>query len=454
MKIVLVSYYCRYDEFPTYYTLGTLRLALAISDMEQCDIQILPVNSDRFDVDDINLDSIKNADLVGLPMYEWTKEHSKILAKYVKDGFVALGGPSIYDLSVKEWPEKTFVIRGEGENTLRTICQEFIKNPVQDVKNICNLSEKIFPVKEKIIFTKEVCEIYSGETLYSKESMSKLNLSEINNDFCWFETVRGCKFNCSFCGHNVRENVGGFDIEKVEAEIKNIGRLNFKETFIIDPELGGNRERGKKVLRLFTEYAPKCRIIMYLRAEFLDDEYIEIISKSNIKEVRIGIQTLNEKVASHIRNNSLRHMFDYLPSLSVKGITWMSELIVGLPGDDVYGLRETFRKLIGTIRPSIIQAYHLSLIPGTQLYDYVIVDSQGDRKIGWITKDMNGRAYESYSYTHKELNYMLVYSKCMTTIYNKTNWNFDKCEERVIPALSRINFLDDKCLSLEVDDIL
>lgn len=453
MKIVLISYYCRYSEFPTYYSLGTLRLASAISSLKNCTVSILPIDSDNFNISSIDISQIRTADIVGFPMFEWTKEHSKKLAKYV-EGITLLGGPSIYNLRSDEWPSETIIIRGEGEEALQIICNNFLQGKCT-LENLKEVKEgKFFGTNEKFEFIKESEELYEGECLYSSENLTKLGIKRISDEFCWFETMRGCNYNCSFCGHNVRKSMAFFSMEKVKDEVKSIGNIGFKETFIIDPELGGNRKRGKEILKFFQQYAPQCKIIMYLRAEFLDDEYIAILKKSNIKEIRIGIQTLNENVEKHVRNNSIYHITKYLPMLIHNDITWMGELIVGLPGDDIYGLRETLRKLFNEIKPTIVSAYHLSLIPGTRLYDYVIEnEAEGDNN-KWIRKDQVGRSFESYSYSHKELNYMLIYSGIMTLLYNKTKMNFEKCEEKILPIISKLNFADDRCRELDINDML
>ena len=69
-----------------------------------------------------------------------------------------------------------------------------------------------------------------------------------------------------------------------------------KRLFVVDPIIGGTKENGKKVLRMCNEQIPDTKLIAYLRPEMLDDEYVDILSKCNLEEMRFGIQTLNPQV--------------------------------------------------------------------------------------------------------------------------------------------------------------
>ena len=230
----------------------------------------------------------------------------------------------------------------------------------------------------------------------------------------WYETSRGCPYRCGYCGHISRENMVLFDLKFIEEEIKNIGRYHIERIFIVDPILGGTPENGKDVLRLMRKYAPNTSIIAYLRPEYLDEEYIEILNMSNIEEIRIGLQSLTESVPQWIRFNNMKKVYGMLPQLSKNGVPWRAELIVGLPGDTVAGFEMSMKKVIDTIQPTYLYAYHLSVLKETPMW--ALVDSDGREWIKLSENDVS--AYSCYSYSHEELLGMLSLGQKVTNYYN------------------------------------
>ena len=63
----------------------------------------------------------------------------------------------------------------------------------------------------------------------------------------------------------------------VKEEIRRIGMLGFKEVFVVDANLGGTKERAKRIMEYFNKYAPDSKLTIYLRPEFIDDECISIL---------------------------------------------------------------------------------------------------------------------------------------------------------------------------------
>lgn len=171
----------------------------------------------------------------------------------------------------------------------------------------------------------------------------------------------------------------------------------------------------KKSIEMFNRYSPQSKLTLYLRPEFIDREAIELYKKANIDEIRIGIQTTNKNVPLWIRANSLKHVNDELPKLSQNSINWRAELIIGLPGDDFKGLKESI-DFVENLKPTSYYCYHLTLIKGVKLYSLV---NSFDNPL-WITKDEFSRAYSSSTYTHEELLEMIKYGNEKSRVYNNS----------------------------------
>ncbi|EEC58702.1 hypothetical protein BACPEC_00221 [[Bacteroides] pectinophilus ATCC 43243] len=146
----------------------------------------------------------------------------------------------------------------------------------------------------------------------------------------------------------------------------------------------------------------------------MDDEYLELLSRSSIEELRFGIQTINESVPNWIRANNISKILKILPLLTSTGIPWRAELIVGLPGDDIYGLKRSIEFVIKEVHPTYLHAYHLSVLKETEMYS--LLNNPGDKWIKIYEDTM--RAKESYSYSEKELIWMVQYAVLITALYN------------------------------------
>ena len=165
---------------------------------------------------------------------------------------------------------------------------------------------------------------------------------------------------------------------------------------------------------MFEKYAPNSKIGLYFRPEFIDDETIECLSAANIDHIRIGIQTTNKNIPKWIRSNSLYHIEKYLPKLSENNIDWRGELIVGLPNDNLNGLKNSI-DFIEKLKPTEYFCYHLTIIPNTPMYN--LIDNFEEDM--WVTIDNESKVYSSNSYSNTELKEMINYSKIRIKKYNK-----------------------------------
>lgn len=407
MKICLITFYNRYDEYPTKYSLAGLRIAEYIKSNDAT-VEIFPICLDtyhEFDVERI----LKGAyDAVGISYYAWYKDAVCYIADQLKNKIpVILGGPEVENVDVTTWDDEIFIV-GEGEETFLQVCRNLVSNKGR-------ISNE-FVMKTPNVFTKNFPEY---KKLFNPIQIKSPLLTEIKpdeNDFLWYETCRGCDYNCGYCGHKTRDKTAYFELDVIEKEIQNIGDQKYKRVFVIDPNFAGNKARAKKVLSFFNKYAPQTSIGIYLRPEFLDDEMIELLTFANIDHVRIGIQTTNPNVPGWIRSNSIIHIKNQLPKLSENGIKWRAELITGLPGDNMRGLSSSV-DFIESLNPTEYFAYHLSVIPGTPLYN--ILDKQEEDL--WIGTDNFGNAKVSSSYSEQELKEMLDFADQKTRKYNRNH---------------------------------
>ena len=405
MKVCLINIYYRQEDYPNRYSLSVLRLAEYLKSFNY-EVDMFPIDLNNYKNFDIQNILNKKYDLIGFSTYSWVKDAVLFLDRKIKEKDknvnIVIGGAEVDNINLDEFTNEYFII-GEGEKALKNLC-EYINNGKKD---------KLFFKNNTNIFNKVNNEHLKLENPIDVINPLFTNINIPDKDFLWYETCRGCAFNCGYCGHKTRKQVEYIDLDIVKQEIINIGKMGFKNLFVIDPNFAGTKERAKQVLTYFNKYAPNATIGLYFRPEFIDDEMIKILSDANISHVRIGIQTTNSNVPKWIRSNNISKILTELPKLSPNGINWRGELITGLPGDNMKGLMESI-KFMEQLNPTEYFSYHLTLIPNTPLYE---LKDNFDNPL-WITADEYSRANESSTYSHNELLDMLEYAKNKETEYN------------------------------------
>lgn len=349
-------------------------------------------------------------DVVGISAYSWTVHHVlEIVSELHRSGFpgiVIVGGPATYGIIDREaWPENTVLVHGDGEDAVRTIIRarqsEVDATVVHNQLGIDSNREADRP---------RVC----YPTSPNCEPVDFTRVASPQFPFVWWETSRGCPYTCSFCDHR-RTPVRNLDDRVVELEASALGRSEARSMFIVDPNVGGTPARGKWLWSLLREQAPDVRVRAFIRPEFLDEEYIDILAQISIEELQIGIQTLNPNVNTGIRNNSIGRLTRVLPLLSERRVPWRAELIVGLPGDTMDGLQSSVHFVMNQLRPSSVYAYPLSVLPNTPL----ALLPNDPAPEGWVRRDLYSlRAISSHSYNEGQLRQMASWGTVACAVYN------------------------------------
>lgn len=445
MKITLLSFYNRFEEYSTKYSLGIMKIASYIkSKNNDVELSIMPINLDApYSQDIASKITSNNTDILGIPNYIWTKDFAQKISLDIRKTDPSIlrvvGGPETPFINFSDWNDDEIFILGEGERAWDKICKArqsdsgFGANQI-NILGCDNVFSKAYPeFDKKYLFS--ASEIVQGIPLFSNE-LENSKYDKSKEDFAWYETSRGCLYNCGYCGHKTRKKLGFVDLDQITAEFEGMKKAGIKRLFIVDPILGGTKEQGKEILKLCHKIIPQTKLIIYLRPELLDNEYIELLTQTNLEEARLGIQTLNSKVPSWIRSNNIDKIQEELLKLFQKNVNWKAELIVGLPGDNFSGLKQTINDVVTKFQPTVLAAYHLTAIKGTRLYDLV----DGTNKDLWLDVNEKSQAERSYSYSEKEFKKMAQYATLFTNLYNIYK---EKYPNKIIPFLKidrKINF--------------
>lgn len=412
----LVSLYKNRSDFHNpIQSLACMRLAAYVAaKLPDLSIKISNIEIDT-PINDIAL-LLKNAKIISLSNYVWSYEKCRQIAHKIADTFpdklIIAGGPQLYNKDLSLWPEGVIFIAGEGEKPLADVCTLYLDNRLDHFK----LPESVFSNFSSKSFYRSIVSNplpEEGLILFGEEFLNRVSLKlDLNYPILW-ESSRGCPFGCGFCGHSQRKIPFRFSKERIENEIKAIGAMKIPRLFIIDPIFGGGSDGAKMILELFGKYAPNVELMLYFRPEQVNEDIIRLLSRSNISEISLGLQTINPKIPRWIRNNNMDLVRFNLPLLNQTTIPWRLEFITGLPGDTPESFCQSLKFGV-EMKPTWLYSYWLTCIEGTKVEAIEGKYSED----WWVRANEKSQVIASNSYSENEMKWMLTFGMGICSLNN------------------------------------
>ena len=134
MKVNLISFYNRFDEYSTKYSLGALKLAAYLGQIDGVEVEIVPLNSEQ-EVTDEEIARILhgNPQMVGIQNYMWTERHAQKISRIIKQRHPEIlrlvGGPSTNTVDFDMWSGGEIFTIGEGEDAAKDITEYLAITP-------------------------------------------------------------------------------------------------------------------------------------------------------------------------------------------------------------------------------------------------------------------------------------------------------------------------------------
>ncbi|MEN7974068.1 MAG: DUF4080 domain-containing protein, partial [Verrucomicrobiota bacterium] len=371
--LVLAAFNARYAHcsFGARYLLANLGELQEQSRLLEFDLQIQP----RIAAEKI---LAHNPRVVGIGCYIWNIElATKVAAllKSIRPGIkLILGGPEIsYETEEQEiFQHADHVICGEGEIEFPKLCRQYIHHEgTKDTKSANNYDGEIgtpscsSSLRGKMIHAKpvDVSQIELPYDLYSDE--------DIAHRAIYVEASRGCPFKCEYCMSSLDPKVRYFPEEKLFAAFGKLldrGARSFK---FVDRTFNINISFALKVLDFFRErYKPGMMLHFEVIPDHLPDELMDAVKACppGMLQFEIGIQTFNEKVAHRIqRPLDIEKIEANMRRLREEtGVHIHSDLIAGLPGEDLESFEAGFNRLLA-LNPQEIQLGILKRLRGAPI---------------------------------------------------------------------------------------
>lgn len=309
-------------------------------------------------------------DIVGFSTYIWNREETlricealKIVAPHIK---ILLGGPEV-SFDSKELMEECsyvdFIIAGEGEIAFRDFLETTIKG--EDYSKVNGL---IYRQDEHILKNPP------GKTIESLDDIPSPYMyygDDLKNKIVYYESSRGCPFNCQFCLSSTIKGVRYFSLNRVKEDLENLISRKVMQVKFVDRTFNANKKYAMEIMKFIMDKDPENMNFHFeVTAHLLDEEMLEFIktAKPGLFQFEIGVQSTNPETIDAVGRTT---DFEKLKEVSKKiksfgNIHQHLDLIAGLPYEGYGSFKNSFNDVYH-IGPEKIQLGFLKLLRGSGL---------------------------------------------------------------------------------------
>ena len=313
----------------------------------------------------------EEADIIGFSTYIWNREETfricetlKLINPNIK---IVLGGPEVSfdgENILKSHSYIDFIIYGEGEVSFCELLEK-IKNREEDYNNIKGL---IYRDNGEIRTNPPRGLIEDLDIIPSPYEDLK---EDLQNKIIYYESSRGCPFNCQFCLSSTIKGVRYFSIERVKRDLEILIDAKVGQVKFVDRTFNANKKYAMEIMSFIMEKNPKdINFHFEVTAHLLDREMLNFIknAKEGLFQFEIGVQSTNLKTLEAIgRTTDLGKLKSITREIkSNRNIHQHLDLIAGLPYEDYNSFKNSFNEVY-EIKPEKIQLGFLKLLKGSGL---------------------------------------------------------------------------------------
>lgn len=311
------------------------------------------------------------ADVVGFSCYIWNIEQTlqvcQMLKKINSDIQIILGGPEVsYNprevLNQHDYID--FVIFGEGEITYSELLEAMEMNlSLDDISGLAfrkNGAVKKNPERSLIDNLDVVPFPYDTKTL-----------NNLKDKIVYYESSRGCPFQCQYCLSSTIHGVRFFSLERVKRDLENLVVCKVKQVKFIDRTFNCDKMRTREILEWILQLNVEGTNFHFeVAADILDDDIITLLASApdGLFQLEIGVQSTNRETL-----NIIKRKMDFLKVENVvkrlrepNNVHLHLDLIAGLPREDFLSFNNSFDHVYN-LQPHQLQLGFLKLLKGSNL---------------------------------------------------------------------------------------
>jgi len=312
---------------------------------------------------------LSQPDVLSFSCYIWNIEQTlslcRDLQKLLPNCVFILGGPEVSfdaaDLLTRN-QGIGIVVRGEGEETFKAVLEHIVQDyPLAGINGITY---------------REGADIYNNPDRQFIENLDQIpspyqgDLSAYHDRLLYYESSRGCPFNCSYCLSSTFKGVRTFSMDRVKNDLRLLMDNRIRTVKFVDRTFNSNEKRAKEIMEFILEHNISTRFHFEVCADLMSDEFISFLLQvpPETFAFEIGIQSTYIPALQAVgRSCDLQRFGSNVRQLSANGnIHLHLDLIAGLPLEGYGHFRSSFNQVY-EFYPDMIQLGFLKLLKGTTI---------------------------------------------------------------------------------------
>lgn len=351
-------------------------------------------------------------DIILFSVYIWNAEIIQKLIcdikKILPHCAIGAGGPEVSFYAegyLKKLLSLDFVICGEGEQTVKEVAnvyEEYFEKGNKPFEGTFD-TEKIPHTEEVLHALKAIAGIYlklNGEIIFTgeRELINDLSvlpfayrqIADPDNRIYYYESSRGCPFNCSYCMSSIDKRVRFMPLERVFKDLQVFLDAGVRLVKFVDRTYNLNSRRYIAIWKYILEHHNgKTMFHFEIEAEFLEEEALTFLQSvpPGVMQFEIGVQSCNKKTLAAVgRSVGTEKLAENIKRLK-HTIHIHLDLIAGLPFENLESFGNSFDFTM-KLKPDALQLGFLKVLHGTKMEQYAA-------ERGW--KWMENPPYETFS---------------------------------------------------------
>lgn len=372
-----------------------------VRDLIDVDMKEYTINND---LDYILKDIYKNEyDIILFSTYIWNVGDIVKLCDNLKkirpNTKIALGGPEVsYDSyeAMKKYDFVDYILYGEGELIFKDLVLH-----LQGKKDINDVNGLVYRQGNEIIVNKPMELLQNLDEIPSP--YENLNPKEYENRIVYYESSRGCPFNCQYCLSSTIPGLRYFSLDRIKSDLKALIDARVSQIKFIDRTFNANKKVAMEIMDFLMKNDNGYTTYHFeVTAYLIDDKMLEFLAdcKEGLFQFEIGVQSTNEKTLDAVgRRDDFKKLSHVVQTVaSYRNIHQHLDLIAGLPYEDYKSFENSFNDVFN-LGIEHLQLGFLKMIKGTGMRK--VADEHGFKYKDYAPYEFLYNNYISYEETLK-----------------------------------------------------
>lgn len=289
---------------------------------------------------------------------------------------IFLGGPQVAfcaEETLRYLPQADGVLLGEGETSVPQLLHilerhNFLERPLEEDVSLDGVPSLCYRKHGGLVFTPPTPPA-AMETL----AMCYPDLADLHNQIIYYESSRGCPFQCTYCLSGISRGVRLKPARQVCAELDAFLQAGVKQVKFCDRTFNCNAEHCEWIWKyLIANDNGRTNFHFEIAAELLTDAQLSLLraARPGLFQFEIGVQSANPDTLKAVCRpadwEKLRHCCEKLRHAG--NIHLHLDLIAGLPFEGYGSFSRSF-DAVYTLEPDQLQLGFLKCLPGSKLYE-------------------------------------------------------------------------------------